>query len=161
MHPGGPRGDYNINDYGKGGGLVRIHTGLFILEGTITASSEDTSSSSGGGIWITASRKMTIAPSAKLLAKGGSKVTTVGREGGGGRIALGLKLTDNQLVSLAATGELPEHEPAKIYESEEFLERFPGVAIDVSPGDPWDAPEGFGTFRFLDSTKNGTVLLLR
>lgn len=160
VHPGSPRGNYKIGG-NYGGGLIRIHAENIVLSGTLTASSADTTTSSGGGIWATASRKLAVSETAQLLVKGGTKVTGVGKEGGGGRIALGQKLSETQLASLAATGQVPENEGANKYDADKFLKKYPGVTIDVSPGDPWNAAEGYGTFTFLDATQGATLITIR
>lgn len=96
-----------------GGGAVRIDARMLTINGTITACGADGKSStengggaSGGAIWLTGNR-IEIGSGAQLLAKGGN---STGYEyscgGGGGRIAIGRKLTSDQIDRLYV-GDLP------------------------------------------------------
>ena len=173
IHPGSHK--YNEaqknNDPRAGGGNVRIHAVRVTLAGKIDVTTKAVVTSgapSGGGIWITASKRLNVAPSTQLLAKGGNSPKFGNANGGGGRIAFGLRLTEEELSVLAATGELPSGVKAVVGGEEEFLADYPGTTISIEGGKATDDPEDQplevcrGTFRFLvEPKKTGLVITLR
>lgn len=177
IHPGSHK--YNdqqkTNDPRAGGGNVRIHAARVSLAGKIDVTTEKVVTSgapSGGGIWITASKRLNVGSTVQLLATGGDSPKFGNGNGGGGRIAFGLRLTDEEIAVLAATGELPSGSPAVIGGEKEFLAAYPGcpeAAISLEGGkannDPTDEPLEVchGTFRFLVGPKkpSGLMLLVR
>ena len=177
IHPGSHK--YNdqqkTNDPRAGGGNVRIHAARVSLAGKIDVTTEKVVTSgapSGGGIWITASKRLNVGSAVRLLAKGGDSQSFGNANGGGGRIAFGLRLTDEEIGVLAATGELPSGSPAVVGGEEEFFAAYPGcpeTAISLEGGkannDPTDKPLEVchGTFRFLVGPKkpSGLMLLVR
>ena len=173
IHPGSHK--YNDqqknNDPTAGGGNVRIHADRVLLAGTIDVTTEAVRTSgapSGGGIWITAAKRLDVRPSAQLLAKGGNSAQKFGNgNGGGGRIAFGLKLTEEEIAVLAATGELPAEAEVDIGGEAEFLAAYPGTTISLEGGQAANEPDEplevcRGTFRFLYGTKIlPTVIVVR
>ena len=87
--------------------------------------------------------------------------------GGGGRIAFGVRLTEEELSTLAATGELPSGSKTDVGGEEEFLADYPGTSISIEGGQAANEPDEplevcRGSFRFLvGSKKSHTVILLR
>lgn len=165
IHPGSPSGDYN-GGY-PGGGLIRVHAeGKVRLEGELDASAHvltnGASSASGGGIWVTAGGKMAVLPGAALKARGGYQCTKAASSGGGGRIALAQMLSTSQLAAMMADDAY--HGPGKasrhVFDDGAFLETHPGVFIDLLAGDG-SSGDGRGTFRFVDATKIGIVIIVR
>ena len=173
IHPGSHK--YNDqqknNDPTAGGGNVRIHADRVVLAGTIDVTTEAVRTSgapSGGGIWITAAKRLDVRPSAQLLAKGGDSAQKFGNgNGGGGRIAFGLKLTEEEIAVLAATGELPAEAEVDIGGEADFLAAYPGTTISLEGGQAANEPDEplevcRGTFRFLYGTKIlPTVIVVR
>ena len=173
VHPGSHK--YNDqqknNDPTAGGGNVRVHAARVALAGTIDVTTEAVRTSgapSGGGIWITASKRLDVGATARLLAKGGNSAQKFGNgNGGGGRIAFGLRLEEEELSVLAATGELPAGSKAVIGGEEEFLAAYPGTTISLEGGQAANEPDEplevcRGTFRFLVGPKTpGLVIQLR
>ena len=173
IHPGSHK--YNDqqknNDPRAGGGNVRIHADRVTLAGTIDVTTEavvTAGAPSGGGIWITASTRLNVRSTTQLLAKGGNAPSFGNGNGGGGRIAFGLRLTDEEIAVLAATGELPSGAKAVVGGEDEFLADYPGTTISLDGGqannDPNDQPLEVcrGTFRYLvGSKKSFTMILLR
>ncbi|NLF23675.1 MAG: hypothetical protein GX590_11020, partial [Lentisphaerae bacterium] len=132
------------------------------LAGSLIADGSPTSTfggPSGGGIWVTAER-FSFLPGSRLQARGGYSGYSYSG-GGGGRIALGIHLTGEDLAQLAATG-LPVS-PAATLEAPAFLDRYPGVTVDVTPVTVREDEKSAqpGTFVLLDATRRGTMLLLR
>jgi hypothetical protein len=162
IHPGAPKGAYYYQR--AGGGLVRVHAGRVILEGTINArASMDTSwagGAAGGGVWITSAGKISFGDGAFVTVKGGHG-TNYTSEGGGGRIAFGAGLTDGDVAELAETGELARLKERNILGYDAFTNRYPSVSIDISCGRNTVVPPHAGTFRFLDARKKGTMVLMR
>ena len=123
---------------------------------------------SGGGIWITATTRLNVRPTTQLLAKGGNSAQKFGNgNGGGGRIAFGVWLTEEEVLMLAATGELPSGSKTVVGGEEEFLADYPGTTISIEGGQAANEPDEplevcCGSFRFLvGSKKSHTVILLR
>lgn len=164
IHPGSPTGWWNdLNS--PGGGNVRIHAGRMVVNGTINASAGPKKSipgAAGGGVWLTASGRLTVGPAAKILAKG----VAGGYEshGGGGRIALGSHLSDVQVAALAA-GEpdvLPDNcAKVTVYEgtNTQFAVDFPGATASVDAGAKYEGGEG--TVRYLKGLEPGLMLIMR
>ena len=106
-------GSYGREHVSFGGGIVRLKTGALTLNGTISASATTTRTknwesggSSGGAVWITCD-SFSLGQSATLSADGCAGFNYNNKYcggGAGGRIALGVRLTDAQVASLEATG---------------------------------------------------------
>ena len=163
IHPGSPTGWYE-NKSSPGGGNVRIHAVKMAVNGTVNASAGAKLSlpgAAGGGVWLTASGRLTVGPAAKILAKGvaGGYGDS---HGGGGRIALGSHLSDEQVVALAV-GEpdvLPDNcAKVSVYEgtNTQFAVDFPGATASVDAGAKYEGGEG--TVRYLKGPQQGLVIL--
>jgi hypothetical protein len=173
IHPGSHK--YNdqqkTNDPTAGGGNVRIHAARVALAGTIDVTTKSVRTSgapSGGGIWITASKRLDVGPTAQLLAKGGNSAQKFGNgNGGGGRIAFGWRLAEEEVSVLAATGGLPSGSKTVVVDEEDFLADYPGTTISLEGGQAANEPDEplevcRGTFRFLVGPKTpGLVIQLR
>lgn len=174
VHPGSHK--YNDqqknNDPTAGGGNVRIHADRVTLAGTIDVTTEAVRTSgapSGGGIWITAATRLNVRPTTRLLAKGGNSAQKFGNgNGGGGRIAFGLRLSEEEVSLLAATGELPAGSKAVGGGEDEFLADYPNATISFEGGQAANEPDEplevcRGTFRYLvgPKTQSGLVIVVR
>ena len=172
IHPGSPKcyysdgSSYNPNGDTPGGGSIRIHAARVVLNGKLDATGGTPGTlgaPSGGGIWVTASAKLKVGPTAQLIAKG-KTASSYGGHGGGGRIALGVRLTDEQVAALAA-GE-PDVLPGNcakvtVYEgtNTQFAVDFPGATACVDAGAKY--PNGEGTVRYLKGLEPGLMLIVR
>ena len=94
-----------------------------------------------------------------LSVRGGWKCTQYGKHGGGGRIAIGIRLSDAQVASLARTGGMEGL--ARFDKTVDWLAAHPRVAIDLSDGEGTATGEHAGTFRVLDALSRATMLILR
>lgn len=114
VEPGAANGCYqgNKDNVQRGGGLVRIHAKTMLIAGAIRADAGEKSmatyfgGAAGGGIWLTADA-FDFAATASLSVHGGksgSGTVNYTSVGSGGRIAIGLNLPDEALLSLAETG---------------------------------------------------------
>ena len=172
IHPGSPKYPHAGVNYNKaGGGNVRIHAGSAVLAGKVDVTAAIAGSMgapSGGGIWITAAKTLKVKPTTRLLANGQATQNPGFGCGnsGGGRIAFGLRLKDEEIAALASTGELPINTQATVCGEEEFLAAYPDVTINVEGG--YDGktqleplPACNGTFRFLKGPDWGFLLLVR
>ena len=172
IHPGSPKYPHAGVNYNKaGGGNVRIHAGSAVLAGKVDVTAAIAGSMgapSGGGIWITAAKTLKVKPTTRLLANGqATQNPSFGcGNSGGGRIAFGLRLRDEEIAALASTGELPVNTQATVCGEEEFLAAYPDVTINVEGGydgktqlEPLSACNG--TFRFLKGPDWGFLLLVR
>jgi hypothetical protein len=163
VHPGSSGGEY-YNVPGAGG-LIRIHAGEMTVAGTLNARAvsgdTDASSSSGGGIWLTSRKRPVFAAGAALLARGGYRCTGAGKHAGGGRIAIGICLTDAQIDELAATGTLAGRPMERRLATDAFLAENPGVTVNVEDGAGLATGIYAGTFRVLDFRKTSTLLEMR
>lgn len=164
VYPGSCNGNYqDENNYRRGGGLVRVHAaGTVLLAGSLVADGSPSAyygGPSGGGIWVTAER-LRVEPGSLLQARGGKSSYSYSG-GGGGRIALGIHLTGEDLVQLAATGLAVS--PVVAYDAPAFYGRFAGVTVDVTPVTVWEDEKSAqpGTFILLDATRRGSVLMVR
>ena len=108
--PGSPSGAYNpVNDPRAGGGsAILFVTGEARIDGTVLADAKSfgqplAGGASGGSIWLAASR-LHAGPSALLAARGGR--SGYPSEGGGGRIAVTIGATADELDAFAR-GETP------------------------------------------------------
>ena len=162
--PGSPAGDYADH---PGGGLIRVHAkGRADLAGRLdaaaTASDTGASSASGGGVWVTAEKRISVRPGATLKARGGYKCTGVGVAGGGGRIALIQFATPAMVARMAETGEYagPGNASRHVLDKDAFLEQNPGVAVDVLGGGGLGAPNE-GTLRFIDAEIAKLLIIVR
>lgn len=171
VHPGSHKfNEQNKdNDPRAGGGNVRIHAVRVSLAGKIDVTTTPVVTSgapSGGGIWITASKQLEVGTSTQLLAKGGDSAWFGNANGGGGRIAFGLRLTDEEIAALAATGELPDKSKAAVRGEKEFLADYPDVTISLEGGkatnhedEPLEVCRG--TFRFLVGNAPGMLFIIK
>ena len=168
IHPGSSGGDYGADSVGDpyvtgGGGLVRIHARSMDIAGTIDASAapapDTRSSSSGGGVWLVSRFAPKFADTASLRVRGGCRCTQVGKAGGGGRIAIGIHLSDAQVRSLETSGTMDRL--ARLDATADWLAAHPNVAIDLADGEGETTGEHAGTFRVLDATSRATTLILR
>ena len=162
IHPGAPKEAYNNNK--PGGGLVRVHAVRVKFSGTVNAMAYESSTSfggpSGGGVWITSAGKISFGDGASVTVKGGFG-TNYTSEGGGGRIAFGAGLSDDDIAELAETGELARLPAKNIIGYDAFTNKYPSVSIDISCGRNTVVPPHAGTFRFLDARRKGTMVLMR
>ena len=123
--PGSPNGCYSTPARGSGSICV-IAAGQVDLAGTLNANgvrANNYGAPSGGGIWVVA-RTMTVMQSAKLTAIGDN--TGYKSAGGGGRIAVCVGLSAQQVAGLAAGAE-----PEGLGLSSESLK---GVDFNVNGG---------------------------
>ena len=110
FYPGSPANEPSTTPYYTwGGGAIRINSRRLALEGTLTANGNKGRSqaggNSGGGIWLTCTSFSTGA-GALLSAVGGAGVDGWGANGGGGgRIAVAVRLTDRQIEALYTGGD--------------------------------------------------------
>lgn len=163
IHPGSSGGDYGDAYVTGGGGLVRIHARTMEIAGTVDANAATTattsSSSSGGGIWLVSRFAPKFAETASLRVRGGYKCTGAGKAGGGGRAAIGIRLSDAQLRSLVSTGTMDS--VAKFDATAAWRAAHPLVSVDLADGEGETTGVHAGTFRVLDATPRGTTLILR
>ena len=133
------------------------------IAGTVDANAATTattaSSSSGGGIWLVSRFAPKFAETASLRVRGGYKCTGAGKAGGGGRAAIGIRLSDAQLRSLVRTGTMDS--VAKFDATAAWLAAHPLVSVDLADGEGETTGVHAGTFRVLDATPRGTTLILR
>ena len=157
-----PAGDGDYADSG-GGGLGRFHAWVNDIAETIDASAAPMpatrSSSSGGGVWLVSRFAPKFADTASLHVRGGYRCTQYGKAGGGGRIAIGIHLSDAQIRSLETAGTTDR--PARLDDTADWLAAHPSIAIDLADGEGETAGEHAGTFRVLDATPRATTLILR
>jgi len=155
----------------RGGGAVRIVANDMRIDGTLTADGGvrdgDPSSTAGGGassggtICLMARRDVRFGAAAVLSAKGASSATNpyLGASGGG-RVAVGERLTDAQYAALLAS---PAVLPAGVVEDgTAYVAARPSFADAVAPGDAArDLAACWGSFTHLTGTaKPGRGLLL-
>ena len=163
IHPGSPGGEYQ--SVTAAGGLIRIHADAMSVAGTLNANAvsgdTDASSSSGGGIWLTSRSRPFFAAGTTLKARGGYRCTGAGTEGGGGRIAIGIGLSNAQIDELAATGTLAGIPMEKRLVTDAFLAANPEVTVNVQDGRGLATGVHAGTFRVLDLMPKATLLMMR
>ena len=133
--PGSPNGCHNdaYVNCKRAGGLVRIHAREMSIEGAITANGSTTvnfGGDSGGGIWLTADA-FSFGADSVLSAKGGFSNYTYSY-GGGGRIALGCKMSDEQLAALAESGSWRTYRPRKRKDEAAFRELFGNETMSIN-----------------------------
>ena len=176
IHAGSPLGGWGGATIDQGGGLIRIHADRVRIDGTLnaraaeldvtTANSQAGGSGSGGGIWVTCAGTPEIGSTARLLAKGGCRATPAGSAGGGGRIAIAAHVTDAQVAELAETGTVAAWKPGgrHFQNQAEFEGKFPGVTINLEPGEQ-PAAEYLeftrGTFWYLEAVNPALTIILR
>lgn len=163
IYPGSCNGEYSLGSCKRGGGLIRLHaSGMVALDGSLLSDGAQNTTfggPSGGGIWVTAGR-FRFGPTAVLQARGGlSNYEYSG--GGGGRIALGVQLSNADLAQLAETGEPISR--VKKTDATAFASRYPGTVINVAAVTTCaDARTALpGTFILLDATQAATSILIR
>ena len=166
----GTFGSFYSESY-TGGGVLRIHANHATIAGTLNASAYDSahySGGAGGGIWLTVSKTLDVAATAAFIAHGGIPSHPGGGIGGGGRIAIGVRLTEEQIAQLAASGTFENL--AKRDATVEWRAANPLVTIDLAPGKKYDGsnppseadrPELYGTFRYLAIPPSGFVIYVR
>lgn len=132
------------------------------LDASAKEKDDAASSASGGGIWVTAGGRITILPGAVLKARGGYRCTGAGAPGGGGRIAFCASATDALVEAMAEDGIYhgPGKERNHVVDKTGFLATRPGVTIDVDNGESWGGNYE-GSFRFVDATTIGLMLIVR
>lgn len=162
VHPGSPSGNYNFAGINRGGGLVRIHANNMTIGGKIFADAAKAyqfGGGSGGGIWLTA-RILSFGENAVLSAKGGS--SNYNSCGGGGRIAITKGATEEQLQTLAETGNYGRF-AEKSKTPEEFKEIFgQTITIDLDNFTNHNVKHNVpGTFAFVDAIKRNTLLIVK
>ena len=115
-----------------GGGAIRIHAAKMEINGTLSANGYGDycyAGGSGGGIFLTA-RSVKLGANAKLSAKGGGGGTYQNtKSGGGGRIAIALRLRPEQIARLYREETLPG-----IKETDMTVDPAYTAHIDVSGG---------------------------
>ena len=162
IHPGAPNGGYSYKLSGPG--LVRVHAQRVQFRGAVNAKGYEGSATyggpSGGGVWITSAGSIRFGDGASVTVKGGAG-TNYTSEGGGGRIAFGIGLSDSDIAELAETGELRRLPAKNILGLDDFSSAYPNVSIDISCGRNTVVAPHVGTFRFLDARRKGTVVLMR
>ena len=164
VKPGSAYGIYS-NTTGPGGGLVRVHANRVVMLGTINANANGNATSfgsaSGGGVWLTSQKKFVL--SGSITAKGGR--TSYAADGGGGRIALGLGLTDAEIDSIALTGEFPGKKVFRTFVAtvEGLAEIVPDLTVSAAGGFGTGGAKGGedGTVRYYDARPNGFKLIVR
>jgi len=166
----GTFGSFYSESY-TGGGLLRIHANRAAIAGTLDASAYDSthySGGAGGGIWLTASKTLDVAATAAFIVHGGRSSHEGGGLGGGGRIAIGVRLSEAQIAQLATSGSFEDM--AKRDATTEWRAENPLVTIDLSPGKKFDGsnppieanrPELYGTFRYLANPPSGLAIHLK
>ena len=164
IHPGSPNGNYS-NGYKPAGGLVRIHARTMRVDGSVLAdanTSQGYGGASGGGIWLTAD-SFAFGAAAKLSARGGGCSSAYGSNGGGGRIAVGWKLSDERLAALAETGTFVGLKTKRIGDRAAFCTTFnlPEEAVDVSSPRVGSQADHPGTFVFLNGRQPGLMLIVK
>ena len=133
--PGSPNGIYggdaNLKRAYHPGGTVWLQcTGNAVIDGAVTADSAQRQdvfgSASGGGIWLLAAN-VTFGASARLSAHGGDAASNIyGSGGGGGRISIGIGLSNVEIAALAEGQETVDG--VKTFDS------LPVVTTDVTQG---------------------------
>lgn len=176
VHPGANSGVYGTYGTKNGGGLVRVHAQDLELLGTVDASgtiydSAQIVAASGGGIWLTAADKLSVGPNAVFAANGTTGWSWGSADGpthagGGGRIAIGWKLSPAQIEALAETGTYPGLRKGRFRTMDWFVEKFglvtrPSVAPGLIAAEPMAGAAEYGTFTFLDATLPGLILMVR
>jgi hypothetical protein len=168
VQPGSPGGCYNYiySNINRGGGLVRIHAaGAIEVDGAITANANTSGGyggGSGGGIWLTA-HAFAFGANATLSARGGQSNYSYSN-GGGGRIALGCQLTEEQIAELAATGSAAGVTEKRVLDEAGFRAAFGNDTMTVDVGSYTkngayaDRP---GTFVFINGKKYRTVIIVQ
>ena len=147
LFPGSPAGAYKdaggkkINPAaGRGPGSIVVLTsgkakidGVMDADGTkhVTGETYEHSGTSGGGIWL-AAQDFSFGTNAKLTAIGGDKVPSPYVSGGGGRIALAIGCSQDEIDELIA-GRMPQ--------GAQVVSEINGVAVDVRGG---ARPDGTG-----------------
>ena len=154
---GSPNGCHSTHLPSRGGGTVRIAAaGKVTLKGAITADGAAVTmygGAAGGGIWITCG-SFEASQSASLSAKGGSN-NAYTSSGGGGRISVGLGLSEAEIAALAA-GETPAgltYGPLTVVGNSVKG----GAAKEISTGVRWYAESGTATYV---SSATGEVNLM-
>lgn len=148
-----------------GGGAIRIQARNVLLNGQFKAvgyGRNYAGAGSGGGIWVTCDR-FDMGPVAMLDAQGGnaSYYSNCGG-GGGGRIAVGLKLAPDRIDSLYATGATRGQLVQNMADLPPFMGKFT-VAGGLSQWwfcDPLVFDGKPGTAVFVTAPAVGTLMIL-
>ena len=97
FYPGSPHGAGSF----RGGGTIRMDAKSLTLNGTLISSgyTGNKGASAGGGIWVNCA-EFSIGENAVISVEGGSGVLTAGSGGGGGRAAICIGLSDDQMLQI-------------------------------------------------------------
>jgi hypothetical protein len=151
----------NTTERQGGGGAIRIQAATVVLNGTLKASGYGAytyGGGSGGGIWVTCDTFELGAASA-LSANGGhgnAYGTTGG--GGGGRIAIGLRLSAYQIGKLYATGTLNGMQIVNLSDLPAFTGRYTVNGGAAQAGVPVATA---GTAVLTIAPPSGTLIIFR
>ena len=165
IHPGSPRGSYNLG-YSSGGGLIRIHAETMEIAGTLDASCGDPTgsdyghgSASGGGIWLTSAKQIEFAGTPSLLA--GSYKTKYGDStmGTGGRIAITHSPDRGVIDQLAHTGTNPRV-VRKDVGLVAFTNEFQNVTVNIDRSVDGSCAVKPGTFHYAP-VPHGLMIMVR
>lgn len=162
FYPGSPAMDTIYDFYSQwAGGAIRINANNVLLNGTLTANGSGDrtyqGSSSGGGIWVTCNG-FALGETAMLLAKSGVGYNySYCNSGGGGRIAIGLKLSPGQIDRLYATGNSRGALVQNLADLPEFTGKF---SIEAGVANQGIAGQS-GSAILMVAPPAGTMLILR
>ncbi len=151
----------NTGDIFSGGGAVRIDAREIVLNGKILANAHGgyrVGGGSGGGVWLTC-RHFSLGENAMIEARhsDGSSYSGTGG-GGGGRIAIGVKFTDDQLEWIYRRGTLQNMVVTPLADIQEWVGHY-NVSGGVGPGDGRSGTDG--TAVFVVAPGPGTVMSVR
>lgn len=100
VHPGSTGGNVDA----RGGGVIRLTADTVTVNGTLTACGHDSTgangSGSGGSVWVVARRAFASGEQTMISVRGGKTTGSNRGTGGGGRIAVCVGLTDEQLAAV-------------------------------------------------------------
>ncbi len=168
FRPGSPSGYYYRTGtfphcYGLGGGALNLHCERAVIHGILRADGGTHpfypyGGSSGGGIWLTTlSTRLTLGPTAVLSADGGP--SNYNSKGGGGRIAIGIGLSPEQVSQAYQDETLPKSSDA--WSPQEITDVFPGVTFSVDTPIVEGNNSTPGTVAVYKSRAKGILLILR
>ena len=165
IHPGSPRGTYNLA-YSSGGGLIRVHAETMEIAGTLDASCGDPTgtdyghgSASGGGIWLTSAKQIEFAGTPSLLAGGYKTKYGDGTMGTGGRIAITHSPDQGVIDQLAHTGTNPRV-VRKAIGLVAFTNEFQNVTVNIDRSVDGSCAVKPGTFHYVP-VPHGLMIMIR
>lgn len=165
--PGSPSGSYSGVGMMPGGGVIRIHAKSISVDGTLDAEAEKQGpygGAAGGSIWLTADA-FAFGKNAVLTVRGGTVPTAYSSYGGGGLIALGLKLDDAWIAELAETGTWTGFRSKRAKDEAAFRSELGNetmtINIEWGGGDTAPAAEGRGAFTFVDGRLPGLIIKVK